>query len=73
MPHPRLTETLSRVESMWNVNDCGAGHSEDSAACSSWLLAVMMAAGPEQAEQPTSRACEGEAAPSVCKACFNCD
>lgn len=49
----------------------GAGHSEDGAVL--LHLTVIIAAGPQQAKQPTSQAWEGEAIPSVCKVCFNCD
>lgn len=36
-------------------------------------LAVIIAPGPLWSKQPTSQTCEGEALPSVCKVCFNCD
>lgn len=48
----------------------GAGYLKEYAALH---LAVIIAPQPLRAEQPTSQASAGEALPSVCRVCFNCD
>lgn len=44
-----------------------------SGLCCLLHLAVIIAAGRQQAKTPSSQACEGEAVPSVCKVCVNCN